>query len=194
MGPADEELMVRVAAGDRGAFAELFARHKPQVVDLAHYFVRSREAAEDIAQETFLRLLRAADTYRPAARFTTWLYTIARNLCYDELRQHRRQVSIESLLGRPPTAEDEIPGSDGSVRARTSPGPDAMAQQRELTRLANDAILDLSTEHRQIIGLRLDEGLAYAEIAERLGCSVGTVKSRLHYALQRLREELLRRL
>lgn len=193
MGVTDEELMVRFAQGDSSAFAQLFEKHKPRVMEFAEYIVRSREAAEDVAQETFLRVLSARASYRPTAKFTTWLYTIAKRLCFDELRKHRRQTSLESVLGHPPTAEDRLGFAD-PTRRPSPPRPDREVERREIGDLIGEAILTLSDEHQQVIRLRIDEGLGYAEAAERLGCSTGTAKSRMHYAMKNLREELLRRL
>lgn len=186
--------MQQCAAGDRAAFEQLFQRHKPDVAEFAEYLLRDREAAEDVAQEAFLRVLGARQTYRPTARFRTWVYTIVRNLCYDELRKHRRQVSLESVLGRPPTAEDTIPGADTSFRRRSVPGPDAQAEARELADLLAEILPLLSEDHREVVVLRMYEGLGCAEAASRLGCSPGTIKSRLHYAMKRLRDELMGRM
>ena len=188
----DEELMLRFVAGDDSGLVQLLTKFKPQLADYAVQIVHDRETAEDLAQEAFLRVIRAKQTYRPTAKFSTWLYTIATNLCYDYLRKHRRQVSLESVLGPPTTNEDEVLGA-GAMR-RTQPArPDAQAEQRELVGLVEDVMQSLSPEHREVISLRIHQGLGYAEAAEKLGCSVGTVKSRMHYAMKRLRERLLRR-
>lgn len=188
----DEELMLRFAGGDDSAFVRLLEKFKPRLVDFAVEIVRDRETAEDIAQETFLRIFRARESYRPTAKLSTWIYTIVTNLCYDELRKHRRQVSLESMLGHPPTAEDQL-SWPGTLRSGGPPRPDVQVERKELAALVRDIMQTLSREHQEVICLRIDEGLGYAEVAERLGCSVGTAKSRMHYAMKKLRDGLLRR-
>jgi len=171
----------------------LLEKFKPRLVDFAMHMIRDRETAEDIAQETFLRVLRAKDTYRPIAKFSTWIHTITTNLCYDELRKHRRQVSLESMLGHPPTAEDQL-FSARSMRRHPVPRPDAQAEQKELADLVDDIIESLSRQHRDVIVMRIREGLGYAEIAQRAGCPTGTAKSRMHHAMKKVRDELMRRM
>ena len=188
----DEELMLRFVAGDDSGLVQLLTKFKPQLADYAIQIVHDRETAEDLAQEAFLRVIRAKQTYRPTAKFSTWLYTIATNLCYDYLRKHRRQVSLESVLGHPATNEDEVLGA-GAMRRTSPPRPDVQAEQRELVGLIEDVMQSLSPEHREVISLRIHQGLGYAEAAEKLGCSIGTAKSRMHYAMKRLRERLLKR-
>lgn len=185
--------MLRFASGDDSAFAELLGRFKVQLVDYAKHMLGDRETAEDIAQETFLRVFRARGSYRQEAKFSTWLYTIATNLCYDELRKHRRQVSLESMFGHPRASEDQS-SAPGPSRRSPAPRPDVEAEQKELTGLIGEAMQSLSPEHQEVISLRVHEGLACAEAADRLRCSIGTVKSRMHYAVKKLREELMRRM
>ena len=193
MSLADEELMLRFVEGDHSGFIQLLEKFKPQLVDFAVQMVRDRETAEDIAQETFLRVFRAKDSYRPLAKFSTWLYTIATNRCLDELRRHRREVSLESVLGRAPTAEDHLLQA-GPLRRPPATRPDVQAEQNELASLVREVIGSLSHEHRQMILLRTHEGLGYAQAAARLGCSVGTAKSRMHYAMKNLRDGLMKRM
>jgi RNA polymerase sigma-70 factor (ECF subfamily) len=190
--PTDEELMMRFAEGDQSAFVALLRKYRPQLMEFAKHMTRNCETAEDIVQEALLRVVKARDTYRPEAKLSTWLYTIVRNLCYDELRKHRRQVSLEGMLGDPATVEDRL-GDAALRRPPPAARPDVAAARKELSELAEEAMLSLSAEHRVVIQLRISEGLGYAEIADRLSCSPGTAKSRMHYALKGLRAELLRR-
>ena len=193
MPPTDEELMLRFSHGHDSAFVQLLEKFKPRLVDFARQIVGDRETSEDLTQETFVRVLRARSTYRATGRFSSWVHTITANLCYDELRKHRRQVSLEAMLGHPPTAEDTIVGIGASRRAQ-APRPDEQAEQQELVSLLEDVMETLSPEHREAITLRVHHGLAYAEMAERLGCSVGTAKSRMHYAMRNLRDGFMKRL
>jgi RNA polymerase sigma-70 factor (ECF subfamily) len=187
-----EELMLRFAGGEDSAFAALLERFRPLVLDYAKHIIGDRETAEDITQETFLRVFRARDTYQPSAKFSTWLYRIVTNLCYDEFRKHRRQVSLESMLGSLLAVESHLPQA-GLGRRGPAQRPDVQAEEKEMGTLIEDAMETLSQEHREVISLRIHEGLACAEVADRLGCSIGTVKSRMHYALKKLREQLMKR-
>ena len=193
MPPTDDELMLRFAEGEDSAFVQLLQKFKPQLVEFAKHIVRDRETGEDIVQEAFLRVFRARTSYRPQGKFASWVYTITTNLCYDEVRKRSRQVSLEAMLGRPPTAEDVIlraaPG-----HTKPAPRPDAQAEQRELVDILEDVMQTLSPEHRQTIALRVREGLGYSQVAQRLGCSVGTAKSRMHYAMKNLRDEFMERM
>ena len=189
----DEELMLRFAQGDDSAFVGLLQKFKPRLTEFAMQILHDRETAEDITQEAFLRAFKAKDSYRPIAKFSTWIYTIVTNLCYDELRRHRRQVSLESMLRHPPTAEDVVLRR-GPTRRSPTPRPDVQAEQNELAGLIDEVMQSLSPEHRQAISLRIHQGLGYAEAAARLGCSVGTAKSRMHYAVKNLREGLMKRM
>lgn len=189
----DEELMLRFAQGDESAFVGLLQKFKPRLTEFAMQILHDRETAEDITQEAFLRVFRAKGSYRPLAKFSTWIYTIVTNLCYDELRKHRRQVSLESMLRRPPTDEDVVLGR-GPTQRPPPPGPDVQAEQNELACLIDEVVQSLSPEHRQVISLRIHQGLGYAEAAARLGCSVGTAKSRMHYAVKNLRDGLMKRM
>ena len=189
----DEELMLRFAQGDDSAFVGLLQKFKPRLAEFAMQILHDRETAEDITQEAFLRAFKAKDSYRPIAKFSTWIYTIVTNLCYDELRKHRRQVSLESMLRHPPTDEDVVLRR-GPTRRPSPPGPDVQAEQNELACLIDEVVQSLSPEHRQVISLRIHQGLGYAEAAARLGCSVGTAKSRMHYAVKNLREGLMKRM
>ena len=192
MPPTDEELMLHFAQGDDSAFVQLLTKFKPRLVDFARQIVRDRETGEDIAQEAFLRVFRARGSYRATGKFSSWIHTITANLCYDELRKHRRLVSLESVLGRPPTADDAVVGA--AMQRAQAPGPDAQVERKELIGLLDDVLRSLSPEHQQAVALRVHEGLAYAEMAERLGCSVGTAKSRMHYAMKYLRDGLMKRI
>lgn len=193
MSPTDEQLMMRFAAGDTAAFAQLLEKFKPQVVDFAAHIMGDVEMAEDIAQEAFLRVFLARDSYQPKARFSTWLYTIAKNLCYDHLRKHRRELSLEAMLKHPPTSEDDAFAHAPAGRPGTR-SPDVEAEERELVDLVDSILRELSSEHREVVLLRIQRGLGYAAAAAHLGCSIGTVKSRMHYAMKRVRRELLKRI
>lgn len=138
--------------------------------------VRQREDAEDITQETFVRMFRAANRYDPARPFSAWLFTIASRLCIDHLRR-RRVPSVSLVRGEPGSDEErtidvEDPG----------PGPDELASNREEERRTQALIDRLPPHYRIVVMLRHQEDLSYEEIATALDLPLGTVKARIHRA------------
>jgi RNA polymerase sigma-70 factor (ECF subfamily) len=184
---SDESLMLRYRDGDVRAFEVLVARHRKPVYNFILRFVRDSAQAEDVTQETFLRLIKGADAYERQAKFTTWLFTIARNLCVDASRRgkHRKAASLDAPLdGEEGSASllDLVP--DGGA------GVDRQAQSRELALRIRNAIEALPDEQREIFLLREVADLQFNEIASVVGCPENTVKSRMRYALEKLREAL----
>jgi RNA polymerase sigma-70 factor, ECF subfamily len=184
---SDESLMLRYRDGDVRAFELLVTRHRKALFNFILRFVRDTAAAEDVTQETFLRLVKGADAYERQAKFTTWLYTIARNLCVDAARRgkHRKAASLDAPLGDEDGSAsllDLVP--DGAA------GVDRQAQSRELAVRLRQAIEALPDEQREIFLLREVADLQFNEIANVIGCPENTVKSRMRYALEKLREAL----
>lgn len=181
----DEALMARYADGDAAAFDVLFARHERGVLSFVFRSVRQRERAEEITQDVFLRVVRNAKKYRPSAKFTTWLYTIARNACIDESRRaaKRRHASLDATLG------DEAEGTSFKDRvvdlaAAGGAGEISRAEFRAALQEGLDALPD---EQREVFLLRHVEGLKFVDIAQMTDVSENTVKSRMRYAMQTLR-------
>jgi len=168
----DAELMGQVAAGSETAFVELVHRHQNH---LLNFFARMGvyNDAEDLVQETFVRLHRSRDRYRPTARFTTYLYVLARHVWADRGRQLGRRERLRAGL----KVEAEIAGEGRPVR---------MAAGLDV----QEALAKLSPKLREVVVLNVYQGLRYQDIAEVLGIPLGTVKSRLHLALAALRESL----
>jgi RNA polymerase sigma-70 factor (ECF subfamily) len=184
---SDESLMLRYRDGDVRAFEVLVTRHRKPLFNFILRFVRDTAQAEDVTQETFLRLVKGADAYERQAKFTTWLYTIARNLCVDASRRgkHRKAASLDAPIGDEDgsaTLLDLVP--DGAA------GVDRQAQSRELAVRMRAAIEALPDEQREIFLLREVADLQFNEIAAVIGCPENTVKSRMRYALEKLREAL----
>ena len=172
MEPTDDDLMAACAAGDREAFGALYRRRRPDVYRFALHMTGSRAAAEDIAQDAFLVVMRNADRYRTGeSGFVPWLLGIARNL----IRRHAAQRTMETL------DEAEEPG-------RTD---DSLARDEELARL-KAALAALPSRYREAVVLCDLEELPYAEAAQVIGCAVGTVRSRLHRGRARLAAQLKR--
>lgn len=181
----DERLMERVKSGDAQAFDALWQRHGKALFNFIYRFVGNRQEAEDLTQETFVRVLQSAPSFNSHQRFTTWAYHIATNLCIDAHRkaQYRQAVSLDECLGE-----------DDQTLGDTVPDPQAnteeMAQKRSLRRDIRRAIRALPPEQRLVVVLNQYQGMTYQEIAEVLGCPIGTVKSRMHHALKALRAAL----
>jgi RNA polymerase sigma-70 factor (ECF subfamily) len=178
--------MLRYRDGDVRAFELLVSRHRRPVFNFILRFVRDTTQAEDATQETFLRLVKSADAYERQAKFTTWLYTIARNLCVDASRRakHRRAASLDAPIVEDDSATllDLVP--DGGLAV------DRQAQSRELGQRLRQALASLPDEQREIFLLREVADLPFNEIAMVVGCPENTVKSRMRYALEKLREAL----
>ena len=173
-GPTDEALVARVAAGDRAAYACLVDRHLDRTVAVARRILGSTAAAEDVAQEAFLRLWRGADRFRPQeARFTTWFHRITVNLCLD---QHRRPVHGALELAGDPAD----PGAD----------PAAALEKSRLDAALEAAVAALPERQRAAIALTYQAGLSNAEAAASLTLSVKALETLLVRARRTLRESL----
>ncbi len=186
---SDELLMVRYQRGDRDAFGSLVRRHKTKIYNFVLRHLRNPNASEDVAQEVFLRVVQKAGDFKHEARFSTWLYTIARNLCIDYLRKHslRRHPSLDQPAGddpegRPLGASIEDPHHSSSVERSVVAG-----QLGEYIVRAVDA---LPADQKEVFLLREIANLPFKEIAEVTGAGENTVKSRMRYALERLQAAL----
>lgn len=193
----DARAMAQVAAGRTGAFDAVVLRHRD---GLYRFFLRmgwSPPDAEDLVQDVFLRIYARAGEYVPTARFTTFLYRVARNQAIDRARRQKRRGAVESLDRPLPGREgDEADASLGDAIA--APADPASALERAETeawrrKLLARAVRTLPGHERAVFALSGREGLNYAGIAEALGIPVGTVKSRMHSAVHRLRDYLRRR-
>jgi RNA polymerase sigma-70 factor (ECF subfamily) len=183
---SDEALMEAYQGGDVRAFEELLTRHRKPVMNFLYRQVGSETLAEDLLQEVFLRIIQGGPTYKAQAKFTTWLYTIARNLCVDNSRRakHRRAKSLDQPVG------EEGKSTMGDLVADKGPAPDRQAIGRQLQGRIAEAIDHLPEDQREVFLMREYLDLPFKEIAEIVGCPENTVKSRMRYALERLREEL----
>ena len=189
MGPehTDEQLMLAFRSGDARAFEALVRRHRMPVFNFILRYTGQRARAEDLLQETWLKAVRGAQDYEPKARFTTWVYTIARNLCVDSARKesYRKTESLDA----PPGAEDE--GRNlAEVLPDGSAAPDRSAHNARLRPLLERALRSLPAEQREVFLLREYSGIAFKEIAVVTGVPENTVKSRMRYALEGLRKKL----
>jgi RNA polymerase sigma-70 factor, ECF subfamily len=186
----DEALIVRFQGGDRAAFSILVKRHQTAIYSFALRNVRDRTVAEDIVQECFVRVAQSAADFKADARFTTWVYTIVRNLCIDHARKAalRRHPSLDEARrgeeGEGPTLGEQTADPRGRADVeRTAVGTELKARI-----LA--AIDALPPEQREVYLMREISNLRFKEIADITGQPENTVKSRMRYALERLQEAL----
>lgn len=189
----DEDLLCRIARGDREAFDVIYLRHKARLRRFIARFVQDDESAEDLLQEAFLRVLQNADKYRPVNAFTSWLYRITANLCLNELRRRRthRSISLNAQVHVAVTdSENETIELHELIPDSSVVGPGEAAEAAETMRRIISALGTLSTAHQQVVTLRLWEELQFEQIAGLLNCSIGTAKSRAYYGLRALRDKL----
>lgn len=173
-------------AGDREAFDRLVIAYQDRIFNLVYRMVSDSEEAADLTQEAFVKAYRALDKFRLDARFSTWLYRIAVNTCLSRHRKTAvRKKHAPVSLDAPLRGEDLAPDPPD-----TRSEPARVTARHETTRLVQDAIGALEDEFRTVVLLRDIEGYSYEQIADIVGCPVGTVRSRLH----RARAELGRRL
>lgn len=182
----DEELLAAYQQGDPGAFELLLRRHRAPLFTFLLRMLGDRQRAEDLAQETFLRIVKGAPAWEQRARFQTWLYTIARNLCVDQGRRDRfrRADSLDQ------TGPDDEPARVDSVPGREI-DPARGAESARLRPLLQKALLSLPAEQREVFILREQAGVPFKEIAVLVSANENTVKSRMRYALEGLRKALL---
>ena len=184
---ADEDLMVMYQKGEVRAFEVLLSRHRKPVYNFILRFVGDSETAEDLLQEAFMRVIKGAEAYKRQAKFTTWLYTIARNLCVDQTRRrkHRKHASLDAPMDASEesgTLMDVIPGNEMAS--------DRKSVNKQLHEQMQRAIAGLSEEQREVFLMREFLDMPFKQIADVVGVPENTVKSRMRYALEKLRLEL----
>ena len=185
----DFELMERFRRGDRSALDALVDRHHASLIRYFFHQSRSRETAEDLAQEVWIRVIRHRDDYRPTARFQTYLFSIARNLWIDAYRSRKAApptVSADREVG----GEEGEGASLGTFLPSKEPEPSERASVHEEAERVRAAVERLPPGLREVFELGEVQGLRYQDVAGILDIPVGTVKSRMHAAVQRLREAL----
>jgi RNA polymerase sigma-70 factor (ECF subfamily) len=177
----DDDSLVRAAKqGDMAAFEELVARHRDKLYARAFSMVRNEEEAIDLSQEAWVKAWQKLGQFKGGSSFLTWMTRIVINLCLDHLRKQKHPVSlsIEQL-------DEETGGVERQMPIVTVDPTEGLTQE-ELRRRIDDAMGKLTHAHRTVLVLHEFEGLEYKEIARRMGCSIGTVMSRLFYARRRL--------
>jgi RNA polymerase sigma-70 factor, ECF subfamily len=182
MTSTDEELVARSISGDTESFNELILRWERPIYALAYRTIGREEDARDVCQETFLRAFRALPGFRGQAKFSSWLYRIALNLCRDWMRRERRAPVVQ-------VPEDTDP-MELAAAVEPSESIEDLVARRDLTRIVERVMARLPEEQRTAIVLKEYHGLTFQEIADLVGCPLSTVKTRLYQGLTVLRREL----
>jgi len=180
----DLELVRRVQRGESAAFDVLVRRHQHRVVSLVGRYIADWSECQDVAQDTFIRAYRAINSFRGDALFSTWLHRIAVNTAKNHLAASNR---------RPPTDDIEIGDAeqfDSGIRLRDTDTPERQLMRQELENTVMKAVSALPEELRLAISLREVDGLSYEEIAQKMGCPIGTVRSRIFRAREAIDTEL----
>jgi RNA polymerase sigma-70 factor, ECF subfamily len=186
----DEALMVRYQRGDRTAFTVLVRRHQTPLYNFALRQLGVQSVAEDVVQEAFVRVVQNAAEFKHEARFTTWVYTITRNLCIDQLRKRalRKHASLDEARGGKRGEEDGPTLGEQTADKRASVEREATGT--ELKERIAKAVELLPDDQREVFLMREVSNLPFKEIAEITGVPENTVKSRMRYALERLQAAL----
>ena len=188
MGRSDEELMLSYRGGDEAAFEMLYRRHEKPLLNFFYRIVMNAVEAENLCQETFFRIVRAKKKYEATAKFKTWLFQIALNLCRDRLRRmkHRSHISLNTQASSQNDGDIELqelisdPSSDLEKHMETE----------ELGALVQGAITSLPEDEHLVVVLKEYQGTKFSEIANIMNCPIGTVKSLNHRAHKKLRKIL----
>jgi len=178
--------MLRVKQGDTAAFTELVEKYKQPVMNMVYRTLRDATEAEDLAQNVFVQVYKSAARYKSTAKFSTWLFTIARNLCLNEIRRRTRHPA-ESLDAPHPEHEDQPLHQFEDTKTFSAP---EKRLQGELEKKINEALAELPENQRTAILLCRQEELSYEEIAEVLDCSLSATKSLIHRGRETLKEKL----
>jgi len=178
----DEELVARSARGDADSFNQLIMRWERPIYALAYRVIGHQEDARDVCQETFLRAFRGIAAFKGQAKFSSWLYRIALNLCRDWMRRERRTPVVRAPEGVDLTELVSEYGPAESI--------EELVSRQDMSRLVARAMRSLSDEQRTAVVLKEYQGLTFQEIADLLGCPLSTVKTRLYQGLTLLRRQL----
>jgi RNA polymerase sigma-70 factor (ECF subfamily) len=195
---ADDHVLVEAAkSGDRRAFQLLFERYERKVYAVAYGFLRNPEDALDVVQDAFIKVYRYLPNFEGQSSFYTWLYRIAANLCIDHLRRNTRKKDVEFDDRIRHDGEPESATGVDALPASLLGSPGEAVENKEILAAVEDSLKYLSDKHRAVIVMRELQGLSYADMAKAMGCSKGTIMSRLFHArrnMQRLLRERLEHL
>jgi RNA polymerase sigma-70 factor, ECF subfamily len=183
-----DTLMLRVQTGDRQAFNRLVLRYQDAIVSLCTHLMRNRTEGEDAAQDTFVNAFQNVESFRGEAQFSTWLYSIAVNVCRNRQRSFWQKLFSQSVATGMPDVEKDM--TETIEILDSTPWPSEQLEQKELRDQIKRVLVQLPVRYRELIVLRDIKELSYAEIAAILGVPVGTVKSGLARARLAMQVEL----
>ncbi len=181
------QLMLRFQRGDESAYKELYETYKIPILNFSYRFCQDRRVAEELSQEVFLRVYKTASTYRPDAKFSTWLYRIATNICLNEMRTGKYRYELEQHHAG---GEEALSTENKNSEFHRNVHERIIADEAEQS--VRKAMASLPGKQRAALLFSVYEELSYREIGQRLGCSEGAVKSIIHRAKIGIRDILKR--
>jgi RNA polymerase sigma-70 factor (ECF subfamily) len=184
---ADLELVARARKRDKAAFGLLVGRHERRAYAVALAMLRNPDDARDVTQEAFLKAWRSLDTFEGQAAFSTWLHRIVANLCIDAMRKRRPTTSYDDAHVH---EEDDLPEADEMMPQTAGFHPGRALENKELGQAITAALDKLTDNHRAVLIMRELEGMSYHDMAQAMGCSEGTIMSRLFHARKKLQVAL----
>lgn len=182
----DEELVKRAQAKDREAYRQLVERYQARAYALAFSILKNKFDAEDVVQESFVKVYLSIGSFKGESSFYTWLYRIVRNMAIDVKRKLARETNYQSEVER----ISEVQADSAALQKSQSSSPDYELLRKEKARRIAEVLNNISEEHRTVIILREIDGMDYKQIAQVTGVSKGTIMSRLHYARKKLQQAL----
>lgn len=185
----DVQLMLRFKDGDESGFRQLFSKYQARMINFCFRFCSDRELAEDLAQEVFIRVYRGVRGYRPKARFSTWIYRIAVNVCLNESRKLKKRYSTHSI-DRPFADSDDQNNRLPEFQDETHPAADEMIVSGQRDEQIKAALQMLSEQQRIAVVLRIYNEFSYNEIARQMSVSEGKVKTLIFRGRQQLKQSL----
>jgi len=191
---ADEELMFRCKKGDMGAFELIVRRYQSQMISYISRVIGDQHRAEDLAQETFLRVLNSVKRYQAKGHFKNWLYLIATNLCRNEIRNRKRQstdVFSDLDLEQDEHSTDHIVSTMENLLSDTRYLPDQLYEKKERQQMIRQQVNNLPDNQKLSLILITYQELSYQEVSTIIGCSISAVKSLVHRARQSLKRKLI---
>jgi RNA polymerase sigma-70 factor (ECF subfamily) len=183
----DHELVAAARRGDRDAFRTLFERYHRRAYALAFGVLRHQDDALDVVQDAFIKAHKYLDKFEGTSSFYTWLYRIVMNLAIDHIRKHRRVKPVELDEAH----LDERAGDDALLPALLGGNPGRALMDKEIRARIDQALGELSDNHRAVLIMRELEGMSYEEMAQAMGCSKGTIMSRLFHARKNMQKQLV---
>lgn len=186
MEPMESQLIEQAKGGDSSAFEQIVQLYEKKVFNIALRMSRNHDDALDISQDVFIRVYRSLPGFKEESSFSTWLFRITTNICIDHLRKKERSQKTVSLYQQDEDGEEfELPMVDPAA------SPEQEYERRELIETFRRCVDELPPDQREIIVLRDINGMSYEEISQVLDCNLGTVKSRINRARNRLQNSLL---